>query len=124
MRFARSEADQSYTIISGFVNITATGRFCSNLPSRIAVSASFLRPHHPLHHRPLRADRDVVGEIDDVPIEQADAAARERPGRWAKNRQGAARLSRGYCKKTKANTAKTNIPATTTYVTRSAMLIV
>jgi len=75
LRFARSEADQSYTIISGFVNITATGRFCSNLPSRIAVSASFLRRHHPLHHRPMRADRDAVGEIDDVQIGHADAAA-------------------------------------------------
>ena len=75
MRFARSEADQSYAIISGFVNITATGRFCSNLPSRIAVWASFLRPHHPLPHRPMRADRDAVGEIDDDQIGHADVAA-------------------------------------------------
>jgi hypothetical protein len=41
--YTRSEADQSYAIISGFMNITATGWFSSNLPSRIAVSAPILR---------------------------------------------------------------------------------
>ena len=30
-----------------------------------------------LHHRHMRADRDVVVEIDDVLIEQANAAARD-----------------------------------------------
>jgi hypothetical protein len=53
--YARRAADQSYAIISGFMNITAIGWICSILPPRIAVSASILRGE--FSPAPLRSRR-------------------------------------------------------------------